>query len=203
MSAGFTSGTSAYREVELMDVLPPELRGFSSQAQQEAFAAKYEQATGVLVRYPWENETQREARRNGFKATVVPELGGDPVRLQRSLDRTLIEIQNLTRDNPKYDEIMKSLVERANKFERKLGLKETVVAGVNSVPVKEPEPEPPPEALAKFEAFSALSKRKKVESAQATKDVEFLKLIRDRESEPEAVEAATLRLVDLERTVTA
>lgn len=201
VAAGFVRGDSEYREIDLMDVLPPSLKGFSTQAQQLEFAQGYEQRTGILVKFPWESEQQRDARRAGFAPAPPPELGGDPVRLKRSLDRTINEIQTLTRDTPKYDEALLALVQRANKFERALGLKETVIAGVSAVvQEKAKEPEPATEAVAKYEQFSKLSDKKRKESAEATKDVEFLKLIRDRESVPAVVEAATLRLLELERS---
>lgn len=197
-AGGFLRGEGAYREVELMDVLPPSLRGFSTQAQQEEFASDYETRTGVLVRFPWESEEARSQRRAGFKATPAAEIGGDPVRLRRSLDRVLAEIQNLTPDTPKYAEILATLAERANKFERSLGLKPTDF-GIALVPAKQKDAEISPETLAKYKQFSGLSVKKRKESAEVTKDVEFLRLIRDRESAEEVVTVATLRLVALER----
>lgn len=205
MAAGFIRGEGDIREIDLMEVLPPHLRGFSTQAQQETFARGYETQTGIMVRYPWESEAQREARRAGFTPSAPPELGGDPVRLRRSLERVVNEIQNLTRDNPQYDTIMRQLVERANKYERALGLQETVVAGgAANVPVKVQDVEPSKEALEKYEKFVALpSKKARLDSAKATKDREYLQLIKDRHDDPEVVQVATLRLLELERTTTA
>jgi hypothetical protein len=203
MASGFVRGDTGFREVDLMDVLPPELKGFSTQEQQMKFAAGYEKQTGILVRYPWENDEQREARRAGFKAAPPPELGGDPVRLKRSLDRVIGEIHGLTRDNPQYDVILPQLIARANKFERALGLKETVFAGGVTVPAKATDAEPSKEALEKYEKFRALSPKDRRDSAKATKDREFLQLIKDRESDPVVVEAATLKLMALDPAATA
>lgn len=195
--AGFVRGGAEFREVDLMEVLPPSLKGFSTQAQQMAFVAEYEEKTGVMVRLPWEKEEQRIARRAGFTPAPPPELGGDPVRLQRSLDRVHAEIQSLTRDNPQFDAIMATQSARANKLERALGKSETVFGAAKVAKAKDPEPSK--DALAKFDAFSALSPKKKRESAEATKDREFLQLIKDRESDADVVKAATMSLLALDR----
>lgn len=194
-SSGFIRGNEERKEVELMDVLPPDLRAFSSQAQQQEFAKEYEKRNGVMVRLPWETPEAREARRKTFTLAPVTQLVGDPLRIAKMLQRVVYQIETLTPDREDYAKELARLAAEANKYEEALGRKpKDYTKGVMPKPKDE---KPSTELEQKFTAYTALSERKRKESAEATQDVEFLKLIRDRESVAAVVEVATIKLVKL------
>lgn len=73
MDQGFIRG-GVGAEVDLMAVLPPTYKAFSTRSQQEAFADSYERQRKVVVKRPWETPEEIEER----KAKLAKELANSP-----------------------------------------------------------------------------------------------------------------------------
>lgn len=194
---GFIQGGAG--EVQLMDVLPPQLQSFSTKIDQEAFATAYESKhPGVLVVRPWESEGEVDGRRKGLKSIKKadePTFGMDPERGAKELVRQRAMFEGLTPSHPMYDQLFENLTQTINQLERVCGLEKTqFVKG--TVPQKAAE-KIDPELQEKLNKYVALSKARRKASIEVGANPCLLRLIRDVEQDDELRDLAVERLMQV------
>lgn len=221
MQEGFIRGSAG--EVRLLDILPERLQGsFLSRETQEKEAADYESKhPNVLVIRPFEEvpdglipqlepderkrvladkaalKERRELRAKNKAEESAPEMGGDPDRMGKELKRRRIELEGLTLDHPDYDRLFANLVKVINQLEDACGVERTKYAKGETI-AKKADAAVPPELMVKIEKYLTKSRKIREASIIAGENPALIRLIRDRETEPELQELAVQRLMQLE-----
>ncbi len=193
---GFIRGGAG--EVKLADILPAQLRGFSTLADKEAFASSYEaKHPNVVVRRDWEDDEAFETRRGTRKLFAKParEMGMDPERAQKELRRVYANIQGLDPKHPKYDQLFANFTSTAHQLEDVCAIPRTkFVRGAaprkNDAPIS-------PVLQEKIDKYMTLSERDRKKVVEQTKDSDLCSMIRDFEPLPELQMLAVERLVQL------
>jgi hypothetical protein len=196
MAEGFIRGGAG--EVNLADILPAQLRAFSTKAQKEAFATQYEEKNPhVIVRREWDTAEEYEERKAGRSVVVRPAQtqGMDPERARKELRRAYANIQGLDPDHPEYDKLWANWTREANDYERMCEMPLTkFTKGV--APRRNDEPIDA-KLQEKVNKYASLPERKRRDVLTDTKDAALLRVVRDIEPLPDLQMIAVERMAAL------
>jgi hypothetical protein len=196
MSEGFIRGGAG--DVDMLAILPPSLRGFSTRAQQEAAAEAYESKhPNVIVRRPWEDEKLHAERRKGRKINARPQptIGMDPDRAARELRRVYANLEGLSVEHPEYDKLWGNWTREANQLEDICGLDRTTFQ--KGARAKRND-DPIPAALQeKLNEYVALKDKLRIAALKDEEDVRFLRLAKENEPLSKIQELIITKLAQL------
>lgn len=196
---GFIQG--GVGDVRLIDVLDPQLRGFSTLKQRQDFADKYEREhPGAVVRRDWETPAEHEARKAKRQIANVPQptQGMDPERAAKELRRMYQYIAGLTPDHPEYDRLFDNAAREIGHLEENVGIPADKRTQFTKGKIAEKKTdEVSAETLGKYEKWQKLSRAKQIASIEQTEDQAFLGHIHHTVTDVEIRGAAFERLAGL------
>ena len=192
---GFIRGGQGELDMRQPGVLPVDLRGYSTKAQREAWAAKEEARNpSVIIRRDWESDEEFEARKKGRK--LIPRTdaseGMDPEMALKELRRTIANINGLDPHHPQYDKLWKNWTSAANRYEEMLHLPVTQFQK-GAEPVRG-DSEIPKELQDRLNAYAKLTPKKRREFVSNEEDGALLRLVHDTEPIPEIQQLALERM---------
>ncbi|GEM_PF-5569217 len=190
---GFIRGTSE-TPIDLLEILPATLKGFSSKDQQRAFGESWQEKHGRFVQFPWETTEERGRRREIFeKVTKKPE----PPPMNMSKEVAERELKTLWAEyTPKHpDEArLKSICDQINALEKLVGREPTDFTKTYDDRRRVGEAK----LRDQFKKYSAedITSRKKI--VAKISNLPLLRMIRDTEEVKEIVDLAIQRVAQLE-----
>jgi hypothetical protein len=184
-------------EIPLEQILPEEMRSFSTQAQQELRAQYVEQTQGVIVVRPWETAEQLEERRTQFEAqpaVPVPTRGMDPQLAARQRAKLLRDMPLFAKDPKGLEKIRHEI----NELEGVMGMEFTKWEAFDKKDAERKTPKKVLDAVAQYERTRNAKTRLAI--VEAAKHAEFLQLILSVEPEAAVRESIASRLSEIQLT---